>query len=217
MHWMNKLEDRIAKSMFTKLGVISADQVAIRRFDTPLMTETGWRFDKGCGNGWSAPHESRAHARAELALHLLDEEDGLVRALTGVADFTHAPWLRTRRAVTRPNNDGVVFGYYRIAGEHMHVIRFHDGFISVIAVNLNRIERIPRPSIQSALLESDCFLILRVEGDSMAETITLNPKRDTVAILPATVEEEGFFGVTARSIREAIEMLDGLEHDIVEA
>jgi hypothetical protein len=212
MHWKTELALRVESSLFTNHGVISLDHVAIRNFDTPLVPESGWHFHKGCGKGWSGPYKSKAHARAELALHLLDEEDMLVRALTGVADFTHAPWLKTRRAPTRPGNDGVVFGYYRIVGEHLHVIRFHDGFISALAVKLNRIERIPRPAIQSALMDSDSFLILKVEGDSMAQTIAISPA-DPVTILPATVEEEGLFGMTARSIREAIEMLDGLDHD----
>jgi hypothetical protein len=212
MHWKTELALRIESSLFTKNGAISLDHVAIRRFDTPLMAETGWHFDRGCGKGWAGPYESKAHARAELALYLLDEEDMLVRALTGVADFTHAPCLKTRRAPTRPGNDGVVFGYYRIVGGHVHVIRFHDGFISAAAVNLNRIERISRPAIQSALMDLDSFMILKVEGDSMAHTIVLSPA-DPVTILPATVEEEGPFGLSARSVREAIEMLDGLDHD----
>jgi hypothetical protein len=212
MHWKAELELRIANSLFTLHGVVSIDHVAIRNFNTSLMAETGWHFDKGCGKGWSGPYDSRAMARAELELHLLDEEDMLVRALTGVAGFTHAPWLKTRRAPTRPGNDGVVVGYYRIVGEHAHVIRFHDGFISALAVKLNRIERIPRPAIQSALMDQDSFMILKVEGDSMAETIIVSPA-DPVTILPATVEEEGLFGVTARSVREAIEILDGLDHE----
>jgi hypothetical protein len=61
-------------------------------------------------------------------------------------------------------------------------------------------------------MDLDSFMILKVEGDSMAHTIVLSPA-DPVTILPATVEEEGPFGLSARSVREAIEMLDGLDHD----
>lgn len=213
MHWKTELEGRIANSTFTRLGVISAKRVAIRRFDTPLMPDNGWSFYKGGGKGWSGPHESKAHAHAELVHYLLDEEDMLVRALTGVADFSHTSWLKPRRGQTRAGNDGVQLGYYRFVGSYVHVIRFHDGFISVIAVNTNRIERKPLPSLETALKESDNFMILKVGDDSIAEVVALNPRHD-VSILPATIEEEGLFGVTAQSIREAIEMLDGLDHEM---
>lgn len=213
MHWKTELENRIENSLFTRHGLVSTDHVAIRFLDTPLIAECGWHFDKGCGKGWSGPYPTKAHARAELGVHLTDEEDMLVRALTGVADFTHAPWLKTRWGAGQSGNEGLVVGYYRFVGEHVHVIRFHAGFISAVAVKLNRIERMPLPNIQSALRDSDSFLIVKVEGDSMAQTVVLSPA-DSVTILPATVEEDCLYGVTARSVSEAIKLFDAMDHNI---
>ena len=212
MHWKTELENRIANSLFTKSGLVRLDQVAIRHFNTALLPDTGWRFDKGCGKGWSEAFKSKAHARGELSMYLTDEEDMLVRALTGVAEFTHAPWLKPHRSrAPYPGNEGLEVGHYRMCGDHVHTIRFHDGFICAAAVKINRIERISLPAIPEALKSSDRFMILKVESDSMVQTIVLNPN-DPVHIFPATVEDDDVFGVTAKSIREAIALFDSMDH-----
>jgi hypothetical protein len=207
------LENRIAKSLFTAAGLVRLDEVAIRHFDTPLLADEGWRFDKGAGNGWSEAFIGKAHARAELSVYLEKEEDNLVRALTGIADFAHSPRMSVDRVhAPRAGNDGLVFGYYRMRGEHVHIIRQYDGFICSAAVRRSRIECIDLRTMPEALQNDDRCMILDVESVWMARVIILNPK-DPITILPATVEEDGLFGVTAKSIREAIEIFDGMDHD----
>jgi len=93
MHWQVDLQNRIDSSIFTREGVIDASKIAIRRFDSSLFVEPGWRFHKGVGAGWSDAYPSKAHARAELGAYLLKEEDRLVRAVGGIAGFSHSGWM----------------------------------------------------------------------------------------------------------------------------
>jgi hypothetical protein len=191
-----ELENRIRDSQFTARGVFSLDQCPVRRFTSSLMPDEGWYFHRGTTNDWAGPFDSRAEARSKLSEHLVDDEETLVRALT--ADFSHSGWIR---------------GYWREHGNHVHVIRYHDGFIHAFAVHRNRIELVPEPAIPTALRVLDSFVILGLDSGAMARTFVLRPTLDKMRlVLPINVDDD-IHGLTAQSFRTAIDYFDSLGHD----
>ncbi|NTF18124.1 hypothetical protein G6L37_06875 [Agrobacterium rubi] len=214
MHWKTHLESRVANSIFTNRGIVNIANVTIRRFDSDLFDKPGWRFHKSgpAYNGWSDAFQTRAMAHAQLALHLTSEEDRLARALTGLAGFSPAGWLTAhRREALVSGNEALHTGFYRIRGGYIHVIRHHDGFISAFAVKTNRIDFTKLPEISEELRRMDRFMILKVDGASTAETLLLSTN-DAVEVYPASIEEDGLFGVTANSLVESIRYLDSFGH-----
>jgi len=103
-----------------------------------------------------------------------------------------------------------------MAGDHIHVIRHHDGFLSAFAARANRIERVSLPEIAQDLQRNDRFIILKVDGGSIAETLLLGPK-DPVEILPTNDPEDGLFGVTSKALVQVIALLDAMGHADVNA